>query len=80
MIETGFTEMHLAINHAGQNMQAFAINDLTGGRARQITKRCDLSILDAHITLALAILVDNDPVFENAIEGLGHGFTPPLEV
>ncbi len=73
MAGAGLAEMHLAVNHAGQDMEARAVNGLACRGSTQIANRRDDPAANTDITLALAIMVDNGGIAEEAVKGFGHG-------
>ena len=63
MGQARLAEMHLGIHHAGQDVQALAVDHLAGRRLRQRTDRGDAAIDDADIAHALAVLIDHGAGF-----------------
>ena len=63
-------KMHLGVDDARQDMQPRAVDALPRARLREIADGGDASARNAHIALALAIVVDERSVFENVIVGL----------
>ncbi len=57
------TEMHLRIHHAGQDMQALAVDRLGGGSLPKLADRGDPAIGDADVADALAVLIDHGAGF-----------------
>ena len=55
--------MHLGVHHAGQDVQALAVDHLARGALRQRTDRGDAAIDDADIAHALAVLIDHGAGF-----------------
>ncbi len=56
-------EMHLRIHHAGQDVQALAVDRLGGGRLPQPADRGDPAIGNADVADALAVLIDHGAGF-----------------
>ena len=56
-------EMHLGVHHAGQDVQALAVDHLGGGGLSQSADRGDAAIGDADIAHALAVLIDHGAGF-----------------
>jgi hypothetical protein len=65
-------KMHLGIDHARQQMQSLAINDLAGGSLSQVADRRETAGADADIAQAIAVLVDDGAALENQIVAVGH--------
>jgi len=63
MRQTGLAEMNLRVHHAGQDVQALAVDDFGGRALRQRTDRGDAAIEDADIAHALAVLIDHGAGF-----------------
>ena len=63
--------MHLAVDHARQDMQALGIDGLPGRRLRQVANGGDLAGDDANVAHSLPVLIDQGAVFENEIERCG---------
>ena len=57
VVEAGLAEMHLAVDHAGQEVQAAAIAPLNRRRAREVADGRHPSAADAEIGPMLAIVV-----------------------
>ena len=60
--------MDLAVDHAGQDVQAAAIDPFARARRLKIADFRDLAVGHADVALADAVLVDDGRVRENAIE------------
>ena len=58
-VEARLAEMHLAVDDAGQDVQARAVDHLAGRGLRQIADGGDPAGGDADVALALAVLVDH---------------------
>ena len=56
-------EMHLGVHHAGQDVQALAVDHLAGRGLSQPADRGDAAIGDADIADALAVLIDHGAGF-----------------
>ena len=56
-------EMYLGIDHAGQDVQALAVDHLTGRILVQPADRGDAAVCDADIAHALAVLIDHGAGF-----------------
>ncbi len=72
VLEAGLAEMHLAVDHAGQNVEAGGIDGLAG---HALADRPDLGnapIPYANIGSPLAGLIDDGAAFEHKIEGIGQ--------
>ena len=66
--QAGLAEMDLAVDHAGQDVQAAAIDALARARRAKIADLGDFAVDDADVALAHAVLVDDGRVGENAVE------------
>jgi hypothetical protein len=71
-------EVHLGVDHAGQQVQAAAIDHLPGGGLREVAEGGDAAIGDAEIAHAFAVLIDDGAALENEVEASGHSNMPPL--
>jgi hypothetical protein len=69
--EAGLPKMHVAVDHARQNMQAAAINHLGGERADRADRR-DPAIGDGDVAHPLAILIDDGAAFEDQVVACRH--------
>ncbi|MGY4362129.1 hypothetical protein ACVW0J_008622 [Bradyrhizobium sp. i1.7.7] len=69
----GCAEMHLGVHHARQDVEALAVDHLSGGGLRERAQLRDAAVGDADIANTLAVLVDDGAAFEDHIEALGHG-------
>ena len=56
-------EMHLGVHHAGQDVQALAVDHLAGGGLPETADRGDPAIGDADVADALAVLIDHGAGF-----------------
>ncbi len=56
-------EMHLGVDHAGQDVQAPAVDRLAGGGLPEVADRRDPAIGDADVADTLAVLVDHGAGF-----------------
>ena len=56
-------EMHLGVHHAGQDMQALAVDGLGGGGLSKSADRGDPAIENADIADPLAVLIDHGAGF-----------------
>ncbi len=70
--QAGLAEMHVAVDHARQQMQAAAVDHLAGGSARKVADGGKAAAADAEIAGALAVLVDHGAAFEDQVVGFGH--------
>ncbi len=70
--EARLAEMHLAVDHARQQMQAAAVDHLAGRGARQIADGREAAGANAEIAHALAVVVDDGAALEDQIVGFGH--------
>ncbi len=61
--QPGFAEMHLRVHHAGQDVQALAVDGLARGGLREPADRGDPAIGDADVADALAVLIDHGAGF-----------------
>ncbi len=66
MFSAGFAEMHLAVDDAGENMQAPTINHLS--RLGKMTEACDAAVGYGNIAHAHAVVIDNGAAFEDHVE------------
>ena len=65
-------EMHLAVDHAGQNVEPRAIDYFCGVRRAERADGGDAAAPYADIARAIAIVIDDDAVLQNEIKR-GHG-------
>jgi hypothetical protein len=70
--ETGLTEMHMAVDHARQQMQAAAIDQLAGRGARKVPDRRELAGMNTKIPRTLAVVVDHGAALEDQVVGFSH--------
>ena len=68
-------KMHLAVDHAGQDMEPFAVDPPAGRGRAQASDLGDAAAAHADVAQAHAIVVDNGSIHKNEIEGLRHGFS-----
>ena len=73
VLHTGFAEMHLAVDHTRQDVQAGAIDGFLGGGTAEIPYGGDAAVPDADVADALAVLIDHCPACQDEIEGGWHG-------
>ena len=73
VVEAGLAEMHLAVDHARQDMQAPALDLPLGGGLRQIADGGDPAGAHADVALHASVVIHDDAAFEDQVEGLGHG-------
>ena len=73
----GLAEMHLAVDHAGQDVQPPAIHDFAGGRRREIADAGDFAAGDPNVPRKYAVLVDHRPAAQDHIIAR-HGRPPDL--
>ena len=72
-VEAGLAEMHLGVDHAGQDVQARGNRSVSAGRRlRQVAERRDPAAGDADIARALAVVIDDGAALEDQVEALGH--------
>ena len=64
--------MNVAVDDAGQDMQALAVDDLAGGGARQVADGRNAAAAEAEIAQALAVVVDHGAALEDQVVGFGH--------
>ena len=57
------TEMHLRIHHAGQDVQALAVDRLAGGSLPEPADGCDPAVGNADVADALTVLIDHGAGF-----------------
>ena len=65
-------EMHLAVDHAGQDVQAAAVDRLAGRRLAEIADRGDASVRDADVAQAVAVMVDDGAACQDEVVGRRH--------
>ncbi|MHC2640217.1 hypothetical protein ACVJGB_003085 [Bradyrhizobium liaoningense] len=73
VLQPGLAEMHLRVHHAGQDVQALAVDHLRGAALRQRPQLGDATARDADVANGLAVLVDHGAALEDHIETLAHG-------
>ena len=72
-VEARLAEMHLGVDHAGQHVQARAVDPL--GRASARDRSPIAAMAPSRMPTsrrAAAVLIDDGAALENEIEGLGH--------
>ena len=67
-------KMHLRVDHAGQDVQALAVDHLGGRGLSERADRSDAAIGDGDVAHALAVLIDHGAGFQNGIKSLTHRF------
>ncbi len=72
VLEPGLAEMHLAVDDAGQDVQAAAVDRLAGRCPAEIADGGDAAVPDADVAQALAVLVDDGAACQDEIVGRGH--------
>ena len=70
--EAGLAKMHVAVDHARQEMQAAAVDHFGGRGAREVADGGKTAAADAEIAGALAVLVDDGAALEDQVVGFGH--------
>src|ERR1017187_361953 len=70
--ETGLAEMHMAVDHARQQMQAAAIDHLSRSGARKVPDRRELAGTNTEIPRTLAVLVVDGVALEDQVVGFSH--------
>ncbi len=65
-------EMHLRVHHAGQDVQALAVDHLGRRGLPERTDRGDPPVGDGDVAHALAVLIDHGAGLQNQIVGLAH--------
>ena len=78
-VESRLAEMHLRVHHAGQDVQALAVDRLAGGSLSEPADRGDPAIGNADVADALAVLIDHGAGFQNGIKSLIHRCFTVLE-
>jgi hypothetical protein len=61
--QPGLAEMHLGIHHAGQDVQALAVDRLGGGSLSEPADGGDPAVGNADVADALAVLIDHGAGF-----------------
>src|SRR4051794_40744711 len=64
--------MYLGVDHAGQDVQALAVDNLRGAGRTQRAQRGNAPAGNADIAHALAVLVDDRAGFQNRVKALVH--------
>ena len=59
----GLAEMHLRVDHAGQDMQTLAVDRLGGGSLSEPADRSDAATGNADVADALTVLIDDGAGF-----------------
>ena len=72
VLQPRLAEMHLAVDHAGEDVQPTAIDHLPGLRRAQGANRGDAPGGDADVALPLPVVIDDDAALQNEIERLCH--------
>ncbi len=70
--QAGLAEMHLRVDHAGQDMQALAVDDFGGARAGKRADGGDAPVLDRKVAQALAVLIDDRAGLQDHIVAGAH--------
>ena len=70
--EAGLAKMHLGVHHAGQDVQALAVDHLGGRGLAERADFGDAAVPEADIAHALAVLIDHGAGFQNHVKVLGH--------
>ncbi len=65
-------KMHLAVDHAGQDVQPAAVDPLARRRRVEVADLGDLAVRDADVAQGCAVLVDDRRAGENEVEMAGH--------
>ena len=65
-------EMHLAVDHARQHMQAAAVDHLTGGSPRQVADRRKPAGPNTEVAGGHAVLIDHGAALEDQVVGVSH--------
>lgn len=69
--------MHLAVDDAGQNVQAGAVDDVARLAGIEVADGNDLAVGDADIAQTLAVMIDDGAALKNSVERiLRHGLAP----
>ncbi len=68
-------EMHLAVDHSGQDVQPGAVDAFASRSRAQVPYGGDPPVADAHVAQERAVLIDHGAVGENEIESLRHRFS-----
>ena len=69
--------MDLAIHHAGQNMQAGAVDHLTCRMCGKRAYGSDATIANTDVALAYTVVIDDGCTLQNRIECFGHSCLLP---
>ena len=64
--------MHVAVDHARQQMQAAAVDHLAGGGARQVADRRKPAGPNAEVAGGYAVLIDHGAALEDQVVGVSH--------
>ena len=70
--EARLAEMHMAVDHARQQMQAAAIDHLAGRGARKVADGGKPAAANAEVARTLAVLVDDGAALEDQVVAFGH--------
>ncbi len=73
VLQAGLAEMHLAVDDTGQDVQAAAIDRLTGRSLAEIADSGDAPCPHADIAPALAVMVHHSAACQDEVEGGCHG-------
>ena len=72
VLQPRLAEMHLAVDHARQDVQAGAVDDFAGGATRQVADRRNAPGDDADITPAGTVMIDHRAARQDQVVGLRH--------
>ena len=62
-VRPGLAEMHLGVDHAGQDVQTLAVDDLGRRGTAERAQRGDPAVLQGEVAHALAVLIDDGADF-----------------
>jgi hypothetical protein len=72
VFKAGLAEMHLAVDDAGQNVKALAIQSPGGGELAKVAQTRNAALMDGQIADANAVMVDEGSTLQNEISHAFH--------
>ena len=81
VFQAGLAEMHLAVDHARQDVERATVDDFPGGCLEQVADRRDAALADADVAQTDAVMVGDGAAFQDHVVGGCHdGCARPLPV
>ncbi len=70
--EAGLAEMHMAVDHARQEVQAAAVDHFAGRGAREVADGGKPAGTDTKVPRALAVVIDHGAALEDQVVSFSH--------